>query len=227
MDFNGKKTSVEDILSVAYDMEYVVIAVAVTPILVAYMSLISILPSALRTFALTAGAFSLLHVLPLAAERDASSYDEAPRVARAAIHHAGRDYYSPISVQERKNISYVVRTIAKSNTIELAWHALALNRTREKLDHMHPFKFIECIFADEALRKFVIPIKEKGGIGYRKFVGGMTSSLTKEAAVNNVKPYVDDFAAVLHIDPQLIRPAIHRQRWDDLLHILITQLCHD
>ncbi len=134
-----------------------------------------------------------------------------------------RDYNAEASKKEKDLITYILTTMANKNPIQLWKEEKSLRKAGDKIIHLHPYRFLMCIFKDETLKAAIASVKERILL-WSKFKEGLFDSLTEEAQKNNLVPYVDDFAANLEISSNLILPAIHEGNWEQLINLLIKNV---
>ena len=135
-----------------------------------------------------------------------------------------RNYIAKLDASEKEDISYIVTNLGRSSLKKLLTLKSSLKKAGTRVDHVHPFKFISCIFLDEELKVSFLQIKERGGWVGKEFFSGMYDSLTEEAKLDNLDKYIADFANQLHIDPALISKAIGDRDWKELINNLINAL---
>lgn len=144
-------------------------------------------------------------------------------IAKAAT-TTTRIYSAKLEASEREDIAYIVTNLGRSSLKKLLTLKSSLKKAGTRVDHVHPFKFISCIFLDEELKVSFLQIKERGGWVGKEFFNGMYDSLTEEAKLDNLEKYIADFANQLHIDPALISKAINERDWKELINGLINAL---
>lgn len=137
-----------------------------------------------------------------------------------------RNYHAPITAKERQDIYYVVTTLGKASPGKLLTETSTLEKAGNRLKHLHPFKFLTCIFTNEEMKVGVLQIRSKMISRIpKKFFGGLFESLSEEAAKDNLKPeYIKDFAKALQIEPSLISKPIEERKWKELINVLVEQL---
>lgn len=136
-----------------------------------------------------------------------------------------RNYAVPVSKSEKKDIAYVVNTLARDSLLSIAASRSSLNKTEDRIIHIHPLRFLMTIFSDEELKAGAHAIRDRGGMVWDGFLGGVSKSATEETAKKNMKlEFIQDFAREVKIDPQLIIGPIQQSRWKDLVNILIDKI---
>lgn len=135
-----------------------------------------------------------------------------------------RNYSNPLTQQEKDDIGYIVRTLANHNLIEIWGHKANLKKAGDRIDHVHPFRFLECIFTNNELKSCMSTIKGKSWV-WDDFLKGLKKSLSQEAKKNNlIQSQIQDFAKHVNISSGAISPSIHSQKWEDLVNILISSV---
>lgn len=136
-----------------------------------------------------------------------------------------RDYDIPITKEDKKNLAYIVNTLAYDSLWSIGTSTASIQKVGDKLEYLHPLRFVMIIFTDEELKAGAHAIRDRGGWIWDGFLGGITRSLTDEAARHNVKEaQIRDFAKVVKIDADLILPPLQQERWEDFVDILIDKI---
>lgn len=131
-----------------------------------------------------------------------------------------RDYNAPITKDEKKNISYIVTTLANKSLVKLLSLKSSLEKVGDKVNHVHPFRFLQCIYTDEELKVCIHNIMGRGWV-WKDFMKGLSESLNEEAQRNNLRQEcINDFAKIVGIDPGLINTPIQEHRWEDFVKLL-------
>lgn len=144
--------------------------------------------------------------------------------ARACVCSKGqpRNYYAPLSASEKKDLGYILRTLANNSLAKIAKEKSSLNKAGDRLNHLHPFKFLEAIFIDEELKVCVRNIEGKSWV-WSEFLSGITGSLSKESAVDNLKiEYIQNLSSLLSLDINSILPTIQDKNWSKFVTDLIS-----
>lgn len=131
-----------------------------------------------------------------------------------------RLYEVPVSKEEKKNISYIVTTLANKSLVKILSLKSSIEKAGDKVNHVHPLRFLMCIFTDEELKVCVHNVMGRGWV-WKDFMKGLSTSLDEEAKAGNMKDeYINDFAQKVGIDIGLIYPLIQSERWEDFIKIL-------
>jgi glycyl-tRNA synthetase beta subunit len=135
-----------------------------------------------------------------------------------------RDYYAHVSTEEKADIAYIVRTLANTSLIKILNHKSSLESAGQRVEHLHPLRFLQVIFTDEELKACMLNLQGKSWV-WSDFLEGITSSLTKEAAADNLKQeHIKDFAKRVNIDVKLINPPLKKRDWEKFVDILIENV---
>lgn len=135
-----------------------------------------------------------------------------------------RNYSIPVSAADRNDIRYIVITLAKGSWTELLRQKSSLERAGDRVDPVHPLRFLMTIFTDEEMKAGVHSIRERKKI-WKNFSEGLFGSLEVESNRNNLQmPMLQDFANTLRIDLGAILPAIQQHNWTALFDQLLILL---
>jgi hypothetical protein len=135
-----------------------------------------------------------------------------------------RYYYAPVSPQEKKEMRYVLTTLAQNSLANIASSKSSLKKAGDRFSHVHPLKFLSVVFTDEELKACIHAIRDRGWI-WDEFLNGVIGSLKEETTSQNMRPeFIHDFASVVGINVSLILGAIQEERWKDLINILIDSI---
>lgn len=135
-----------------------------------------------------------------------------------------RDYYKPLTKQDREDIEKIVTSLAKYTWTELLSHRSSIKKAGDRVDTVHPLKFLECIFTNEKLKAGIHSIRERSKI-WSEFSGGLFKSLETESKRNNLTAeQIADFSNALGIDSSKITGSIKKRNWTELFDILMELL---
>lgn len=137
---------------------------------------------------------------------------------------AWRDFSIPVSKSEKKEIAYIVKTLANDNLISLGFSKSSLEKAGDRIEHIHPYRFLITVFTDEELKAGVHAIRHRGGWTWEGFIDGLTGSLKDEAAKGNLLKYTSEFAQKVNIDPSLIHPSLEKGKWVEFVNVLIDKI---
>lgn len=137
---------------------------------------------------------------------------------------AGRNYESAVTKQEKKDMTYIITTLANDSLLSIGTSRSSLKKAGDRIDHLHPFRFLTTAFTDERLKAGVHAIRDRGGWIWEGFIDGLTGSLKEEAARNNLLQFVPDFAGKVKIDLSLILPSLEQGKMNEFVNVLIDKI---
>lgn len=147
----------------------------------------------------------------------------APPQSRQAAQQ--RDYNRPVTAAEKEDIGYIVKNLATNTWTQLLRHRSSLKKAGERVDHVHPLRFLMCIFTDEELKGGIHSINGRGGKIWREFYSGLADSLEEESTRGNMESQViKDFAHRVGVKVDLITPHINEHRWSAFIEVLIKNI---
>ncbi len=142
-------------------------------------------------------------------------------VARAK-QETKRDYHTLPTKTQKEDIAYIVSILAWDNPVSVWKKESDLKRAGDRINHIHPLRFLETIFRDEKL------IAGMEGINGRKvpklkseFRKGLTDSLREEGERDNLLLFVDDFATNIGINKKSITLLLEKKQFNEFIDTLI------
>lgn len=143
-------------------------------------------------------------------------------VINAAATSYPRNFNAPVSPQEKADIRHIVTTLAKSSLVSLMRQKGDLERTGNRINHVHPLRFLMTIFSDEELKVGIRNIRPRGWV-WSDFIKGLRESLSEEASRGNLTDaQIQAFASAVGINAAQIYPSIQGHRWDEFVDTLIS-----
>lgn len=137
-----------------------------------------------------------------------------------------RNYGSPVSSKEKEDIRYIIRSLAKYNWAQLAKEESSLKKAGDKINHIHPLRFLQCVFTDEELKVGLFVIRNKSLV-WGQYYDGLKKSLNDESDLNNLVQFTPDFANKVGINVNAILPYVQSRQWSALIDVLINSLPRD
>lgn len=136
-----------------------------------------------------------------------------------------RNYNIPITPKQKSDIALIVNTLGQGSLAKIAKSKKELTKAGDRLDQVHPFRFLMCIFTDDEMKASLLALSKRfPSWMYNEFLAGVKSSSEEEANRNNLAPYINDFAHQVGVSPDLITPAINQRQWTQLVQILIDNV---
>lgn len=132
-----------------------------------------------------------------------------------------RNYNIPVNQNEKDDLAFITTTLARSSLPSLATSKSSLKKAGDRIDHLHPLRFLMTIFTDEELKANISAIRSRSWV-WGKFYDGLEGSLKEESRKNNMNnEFVIDFANIIGINVSLIQNAIQEKHWKEFVNILI------
>lgn len=137
---------------------------------------------------------------------------------------APRNYAHIITSSERTDIRYILKTLAKSTWTELLKSKSSLKKAGDRIDHIHPLRFLACVLNDQELNGCLHTIHDRSKV-WKEFFGGLSKSLGEEAARSNMgNELIQDFANSIKIDASPLFTPVAQGQWSDFLSILMQMI---
>lgn len=139
--------------------------------------------------------------------------------------HAGkRDYYRNVTKTEKAELRYILTTLAKNSLTSLLKNRSKLQDAGDRIDHLHPLRFILTCFKDDELKGSFHCVHDRGKV-WKEFFKELKKNFEEEASHENLlEEYVKDFAKSLKINASLILPALQKKQWDNFVEILLKNI---
>lgn len=131
-----------------------------------------------------------------------------------------RNYDSPPSDEQKSDIAYIVTTLAYTSLVKLKSQESSLKKAGDRIDAVHPLRFLETIFTNEELKVAMRNLEGRSWV-WKDFLEGLTDSLKEEYKNNNILQFVDEFAANIKLDSSNFISNINNQKWKELVEQLI------
>lgn len=135
-----------------------------------------------------------------------------------------RSYKAGYSRNDKEDIAFIVNTLARESLISIGSSTSSLNKAGDRINHLHPFNFLLCIFSDEELKCGAHAIRDRSGMVSDRFFAGITTTLQEEHQHQNLSPYIADFAKKLNLDVNLITPVLNSCQWKGFVELLIDTI---
>ncbi len=135
-----------------------------------------------------------------------------------------RDYTAEMTQQERDDIHFIVTSLADKSIITIAFIKGDLESAGDRIDHVHPLRFLKLVFTSDEMIVGIRNIRGRGWI-WNQFIGGIKNSLATEMDIDNLKDeFILRFAQDVKVDVNRIYPSIHAQDWGGFIEILINEI---
>jgi len=134
-----------------------------------------------------------------------------------------RNYFAPVTPQDRADISEIVKTLANSSLVRIKGSESSLKRAGDRIDPIHPLQFLTVVFTDEELKVCMRNLQGRSWV-WKRFLDGITETLAAENAVNNVMPYAQDFANHINLNIHVFLPVLQSGKWEKFINTLIDNV---
>lgn len=136
-----------------------------------------------------------------------------------------RNYHTSLTEAQRTDIRYIVTTLGNVPIPNLLFYKSSLEDAGDRIDSVHPLRFLEYVFTNEELKVGIRNVKAKGNWVYGDFLGGLSNSLNEESDyMNMTDEFITDFANNVQIDLASIYPIIKQRQWGLLIDTLISKI---
>ncbi|MBI2743022.1 MAG: hypothetical protein HYX48_03810 [Chlamydiales bacterium] len=126
----------------------------------------------------------------------------------------------PLHEWEKQTIAYILTSMSDKNVFQLLIDKKDMERKGDKINHVHPLRFIGYACSDLKLKRALKLIK-KNGFKWDNLIDGFSRRLREEATRNNVQRFIPGFAELLNVEVKDVTPFIQRLDCDGLVRFLI------
>jgi AAA+ ATPase superfamily predicted ATPase len=134
-----------------------------------------------------------------------------------------RQYHATLTDNEKRKIAHTIETLGNSSLVSLAREKSALEKEGREIEHIHPLKFLACIFSEERLKAAMHNIHGRSWV-WGQFFKGLKEALETEHMHENLLPYIQDFSNHLKISSKKIYALVEKQRWKEFIEILFIEI---
>lgn len=135
-----------------------------------------------------------------------------------------RNYFSATSPKELEDLLFIVRTLGFKPLTKIYREKHCLEKAGDRIDHLHPLKFLLGIFTNEEMIAAVHNIRNRSWV-WGEFSKNLKDTLKEESEKNNItSAQIQDFAAQLGLNPNLFEQSIQYRQWDALIDTLLTHI---
>lgn len=126
----------------------------------------------------------------------------------------------PLHEWEKQTIAHILTSMSEKNVFQLLLDKKDMERKGQKINHVHPLRFIGYACSDMRLKRSLRLIK-KNGFKWDNLIDGFSRRLREEATRNNVNRFIPGFAELLNVEPSDVTPFIQKFDCDGLVRFLI------
>lgn len=101
---------------------------------------------------------------------------------------------------DKENITFIITSMGEQGKLWLLVHKSELSEKGDKIQGVHPLKFLAVIFKDEYLKKVCMPTILNDYYKKKNFIEGLGASMTREAQKGKIQKYMPDFLMEINLD---------------------------
>lgn len=135
-----------------------------------------------------------------------------------------RDYHLQVNSKEKKDIDFIITTMAWESVKKLWDLESDLNKAGDRILHLHPLKFLEAICTDEKLCVGLKAIRQRNILVWPRFIKGNIKTLEEEQKTNNVVPFVEEFSKTIGVDSKYLLPLANKGKWKEFVETVVDKV---
>ncbi len=141
-----------------------------------------------------------------------------------------REFYNtlPLTEEEAKIIYQIIDAVGNWGIPKLYKREDEMGALGNRVQHVHPFKFLETVLNTPHLKQSMILIEDGlFNLKWRGFFDGSSQSpgfsakCEREFARDNLAPYIVGFCQEVKANPEQVRHFIEKKEWEKLVRFLI------
>ncbi len=132
-----------------------------------------------------------------------------------------RDYYAAVTDSEKKDMRYVLDTLANSSLAYIIYAQSSLKKVVKRIDHIHPLQVLVTICNDRELIAWLHKIRGRDLV-WKDLFDTYSSTLDHESDFDNVLPHAEDFGSLIDLDAIYMRPAWQNRDWNGFFDIVFA-----
>jgi hypothetical protein len=137
---------------------------------------------------------------------------------------APRNYFAEVSTKEFEDLQFIIKTLGFKSLPKIIKEKGSLEKAGDRIDHLHPLRFLLLIFSNEELLAGVHNIRNRSWV-WGEFSTNLKNTLREEADKNNIAAdQIQDFAAKLSLDTDAITSPLQYRQWDTFVDLLLTTI---
>lgn len=136
-----------------------------------------------------------------------------------------RDYNILPTEQDKQNIKYIVKTLSTTSLLKLKGQEGALKKVGDRIDHVHPLRFLEVLFSNEEMKAYAHAVRGRTFFVWGEFFGGLKNSLQEESVRGNMTDaQIAQFSKNVGVPVASVQGLIKNRQWQQLYDTLLKQL---
>jgi hypothetical protein len=125
-------------------------------------------------------------------------------------------YHLRLTHEDQKNIEKLIKKLADLNVFELLLKKKEMEKLGDKIQPVHPLRFIGYIYSCPDLKKRLSKIHDNY-FKWKNFIGGFGDRMSLEFSRNNLTSYLPGFSHFTGIPLQKVESYVQRKDWDGLV----------
>ncbi len=125
----------------------------------------------------------------------------------------------PVTETEDKLIWELIDNLGNKGYLGLLGVKSRMDEIKEKIEHIHPLRFLGTIYSDPYLKECMKKAFKKSMVKSR-FISELRDNFLKEFPSNNVYPLIPGFCKKVGADPDQVNMLIQKHQWEKLLRYL-------
>lgn len=135
-----------------------------------------------------------------------------------------RNYYAAVKGKEKDDMTYILRSLSNYSLIRIAANRSSIEKAGDRLDHIHPLRFLITVFTDEELKVYIRNMYDRSLV-WKEFMHWVNDTFSREADSNNLSfEYLQDISLHTKVDPNILLPYVQKRQWSDLIGAMITNV---
>ena len=146
-------------------------------------------------------------------------WEPAPGIARGGeprSEEAQLFFDLPLTDEDKKNIRYIVTTMAEKNVIQLLLEKKTLEKKGDQIQPVHPLRFAGYVLTDPVLKRSM-KVVSKNSFKWDGFLTGYEKRLKEERRAGTLDCYVPGLADLLEVDRSVIQRYINQENYGGLI----------
>ncbi len=146
-------------------------------------------------------------------------WEPAPGIARGGepkSEEAQLFFDLPLTDEDKRNIRYIITTMAEKNVIQLLLEKKTMEKKGEQIQPVHPLRFAGYVLTDPLLKRSMKSFS-KNSFKWNGFLDGYEKRLREEKRAGTLDCYVPGLADLLEVDRSVIQRYINQENYGGLI----------
>ncbi len=148
---------------------------------------------------------------------------EDPELLPKKTYIGYRSYENKTTQSEKDDMYFIMKSLATKSIPWLMKNKSKLSAAGNRIDSVHPLRFLETVFTEEELKVYLHNIRKRSGFTWSEYLNGIKGSLEDECLIGNLtNEMLLDFASNVNVDYSILEPLARQEKWEDLIKTLIV-----